>query len=83
MESFHSRVRDELLNLELFSCLPEARVLVEDWREDYNQRRPHSSLGRKAPRRLRRRLDAGHLTGPGAPRADVETPCVNGMIGPR
>ncbi len=49
VESFHSRVRDELLNLELFSCLAEARVLIEDWREDYNQRRPHSSLGRKAP----------------------------------
>lgn len=49
VESFHSRVRDELLNLELFSCLAEARVLVEDWREDYNQHRPHSSLGNKAP----------------------------------
>ena len=35
--------------MELFSCLAEARVLIEDWREDYNQRRPHSSLGRKAP----------------------------------
>ena len=49
VESFHSRVRDELLNLELFSCLAEAKVLIEDWREDYNQRRPHSALGRKAP----------------------------------
>jgi len=49
VESFHSRVRDELLDLELFSCQAEARVLIEDWREDYNQRRPHSSLGRKAP----------------------------------
>jgi len=49
VESFHSRVRDELLNVELFSCLAEARVLIEDWREDYNQRRPHSALGRKAP----------------------------------
>ena len=33
VESFHSRVRDELLNLELFSCLAEASVLIEDWRE--------------------------------------------------
>ena len=49
VESFHSRVRDELLNLELFSCLAEARVVIEDWRQDYNQRRPHSALGRKAP----------------------------------
>jgi len=49
VESFHSRVRDELLNLELFSCLAEARVVIEDWREDFNQHRPHSALGRKAP----------------------------------
>jgi len=49
VESFYSRVRDELLNLELFSCLAEAQVVIEDWREDYNQRRPHSALGRKAP----------------------------------
>jgi putative transposase len=49
VESFHSRVRDELLNVELFACLTEARVVIEDWRQDYNQRRPHSALGRKAP----------------------------------
>ena len=49
VESFHSRVRDELLNLELFSCLAEASVLIEDWRQDYNANRPHSALGRQAP----------------------------------
>jgi putative transposase len=49
VESFHSRVRDELLNLELFSCLTEAQVVIEDWRRDYNTQRPHSALGRKAP----------------------------------
>jgi putative transposase len=49
VESFHSRVRDELLDIEEFSCLAEARVLVAGWREDYNHRRPHSSLGMKAP----------------------------------
>ena len=49
VESFHSRVRDELLNLELFPCLTEAQVVIEDWRQDYNQHRPHSALGRKAP----------------------------------
>lgn len=49
VESFHSRVRDELLDVEEFSCLAEARVVIEDWREDYNQRRPHSSLGLRAP----------------------------------
>lgn len=48
-ESFHSRVRDELLNVELFSCLAEARVIISDWHEDYNTRRAHSSLGRRTP----------------------------------
>ncbi len=49
VESFHSRVRDELLNVELFACLAEAEVVIEDWREDYNHRRPHSALGRTTP----------------------------------
>jgi putative transposase len=49
VESFHSRLRDELLDLEEFSCLAEAQVLAHDWREDYNHRRPHSALGMKAP----------------------------------
>jgi putative transposase len=49
VESFHSRVRDELLDVEEFSCLAEAQVLIADWREDYNFRRPHSSLGMRAP----------------------------------
>jgi len=49
VESFHSRVRDELLDVEEFSCLAEAQVVIADWREDYNQRRPHSALGMRAP----------------------------------
>ena len=49
MESFHSRVRDELLDVEEFSCLAEAQVVIGDWREDYNWRRPHSALGMQAP----------------------------------
>jgi len=49
VESFHSRVRDELLDVEEFSCLAEARVVIGDWQEDYNHRRPHSSLGMRAP----------------------------------
>jgi putative transposase len=52
VESFGSRVRDELLAVELFSCLAEARVLIEDWRQDYNQHRPHSALGMMAPTRF-------------------------------
>ena len=49
VESFHSRVRDELLDVEEFACLAEARVVIEDWREDYNRHRPHSSLRMRAP----------------------------------
>jgi putative transposase len=49
VESFHSRVRDELLDVEEFSCLAEARVVIGDWQEDYNLRRPHSSLGMRPP----------------------------------
>jgi putative transposase len=54
VESFNSRVRDELLDGELFYTLTEAQVLVEDWREDYNERRPHSALGMTAPARFAR-----------------------------
>jgi putative transposase len=49
VESFGSRIRDELLSVELFSCLAEAQVLIEDWRQDYNQYRPHSALGMMTP----------------------------------
>jgi putative transposase len=48
-ESFNSRLRDELLNGELFSSLKEAEVLLEQWRRAYNEERPHSSLGYVAP----------------------------------
>jgi putative transposase len=49
VESFNGRVRDELLDVEEFSCLAEARVVIEDWRRDYNHHRPHSSLGMCSP----------------------------------
>ena len=48
-ESFNGRLRDELLNGELFETLWEAQVLVEAWRREYNHIRPHSSLGYKPP----------------------------------
>ena len=49
IESFHGRLRDELLNRELFYSVREAKVLAENWRLDYNHHRPHSSLGYKTP----------------------------------
>ena len=42
-------MRDELLNVEIFDTLLEAKVLIERWRVEYNQVRPHSSLGYRAP----------------------------------
>jgi putative transposase len=48
-ESFHGRLRDELLDAELFGCLAEAKMLSTQWRLEYNHRRPHSSLGYRAP----------------------------------
>ena len=49
IESFHDKLRDECLNRELFGSLREARVVIEQWRCEYNQRRPHSSLGYQTP----------------------------------
>jgi putative transposase len=54
VESFGSRIRDELLAVEQFSCLAEAQVLIADWREDYNERRPHSALAMMAPAKFAR-----------------------------
>jgi len=51
VESFNSRVRDELLAVEEFSCLTEAKLMVSDFREDYNRRRPHRAHGMMTPRR--------------------------------
>ena len=48
-ESFNSKLRDELLNGELFYSLAEARIIIEGWRQHYNTRRPHSSLGYRPP----------------------------------
>ena len=49
VESFNSRLRDEHLNAWHFDSLLEARVLIEDFRVDYNKNRPHSSLGMLTP----------------------------------
>ena len=49
IESFNGKLRDELLNGELFINLLEARYMVEAWRIDYNEDRPHSSLGWQTP----------------------------------
>ena len=49
IESFNGKLRDELLNGEIFYTLTEAKVLIERWRQEYNTIRPHSSLGYRPP----------------------------------
>ncbi len=49
VESFIGKLRDELLNREIFCSLWEAKVLIERWRKEYNRVRPHSSLGYRPP----------------------------------
>ena len=48
-ESFNSKLRDELLNGEIFYSLREAETVIEGWRQHYNTKRPHSSLGYRPP----------------------------------
>jgi len=71
VESFNGKLRDELLNRELFLSLPEARYVLDEWREDYNERRPHSGLGWRTPGAF-----AASLAGPavGAPPLPADQP---------
>ena len=48
-ESFNGRLRDECLNGEIFYSLKEAQIVIENWRVEYNTRRPHSALGYRPP----------------------------------
>jgi putative transposase len=71
--SFHDKLRDECLNRELFGNLQEARVILESWRVEYNERRPHSSLGYQTPSeyawRKTNRFDGGNAPPNPAPLA--------------
>ena len=58
VESFIGKLRDELLNGEIFDTLLEARVVIENWRRDYNQFRPHSSLGDLTPRQFAEQFES-------------------------
>ena len=48
-ESFNGKLRDELLNGEIFYTLEEAKIMIERWRVHYNTIRPHTSLGYRPP----------------------------------
>ena len=49
IESFNGKLRDELLNREIFITLTEAKILIEQWRKEYNEIQPHSALGYRPP----------------------------------
>ena len=49
IESFNGKLRDELLNREIFTTLTEAKILIEQWRKEYNHIRPHSALNYRPP----------------------------------
>ena len=69
VESFNGKLRDELLNGEVFNTLREAQVLIEEWRRHYNRVRPHSSLGYRPPAPETvpmAKLQIGSGTGPAA-----------------
>jgi len=49
IESFNGKLRDELLDREIFTTLEEAKILIEQWRKEYNQVRPHSAKNYRPP----------------------------------
>lgn len=57
IESFNGKFRDEFLNMYWFYSLEQARVLCEEWRIDYNEERPHSSLNYLTPKKFMNSLD--------------------------
>ena len=64
-QCFQDKLGDECLNRELFGNLHEARVILESWRIEYNERRPHSALGYRTPSEYAR--SATLLKGSGKP----------------
>ncbi|WP_143542922.1 integrase core domain-containing protein, partial [Cereibacter azotoformans] len=66
IESFNGSLRDECLNEEIFDSLADARRKLAIWRYDYNNVRPHSSLGNKTPAEARRALEQSVGSAPGA-----------------
>jgi putative transposase len=57
-ESFNGKLRDECLNGEIFYSLREAQVVIEKWRVEYNESRPHRSLGEKTPNEFAKEIAA-------------------------
>ena len=72
IESFNGRFRDECLNEHWFETLPQARAVITEWRRDYNEVRPHGSIGRIPPARFaaQHRQHAGDAAYPFKPAND-------------
>ncbi len=64
IESFNGRLRDECLNGEIFFSLADAREKLERWRNDYNERRPHSSLADRTPAEFASAVESGPSPSP-------------------
>ena len=75
IESFNGRLRDECLNVHLFWSIQDAQEKLEQWRVDYNTRRPHGSLGDLPPAEFAQRAMRNTTTGP-APRSKTNTALV-------
>jgi putative transposase len=69
IESFNARFRDECLNENWFLTLADARQKIEQWRQDYNQRRPHSSLGYRTPNEFAQKMASMSCGQDGGPAA--------------
>lgn len=69
-ESFNGKLRDGLLNRELFLGLDEARYVLDEWRHEYNHRRPHSGIGWQTPAAYAATMNEPDGVFPSATRAD-------------
>jgi len=62
IESLNGKIRDELLNAHSFRTIFEARREAAEWRQDYNEVRPHSALGYQTPREFAERFETTKLS---------------------
>ena len=77
VESFHSRFRDECLACEVFWSLDEARQVIARWRDNYNNRRPHSSLAGETPANFARQFSASSACAPEAENCRLSAVSIN------
>lgn len=65
IESYNGRLREECLNMNVFTSLDKTRRVLSDWRLDYNQGRPHSSLGGQTPEEFGRAVNVKTISDQG------------------